>query len=207
MVPMAFVQERVFHALKADYLAGQFVPGQKLDIQQIADRHGASRTPVREAACILVGQGILEHHAESGFMVPDYGPAAVVDLLTWHMQMMVAIVAGLKLSGLRAALLRFQGRMEAVDRTDLAHRTSEIFVAIAAVAANRRLTDDVRLMNERLHYVRLKEATGLSAASNELRILVNADVMDLHKSMRRRLESYHLRRIRPLVDMIFPSNM
>ena len=38
---MPFVQERIYNALKADYLAGIFTPGRRLDIQEIADRHSA----------------------------------------------------------------------------------------------------------------------------------------------------------------------
>lgn len=198
---MPFVQERIYHALKADYLAGIFTPGRRLDIQEIADRHSASKTPVREAACILVGQGIFVHHSESGFMVPDIDPIVIADQLAWHMQMQIAIVAGLKASELRTALLRFDGAIGALGAVGIAQLATEIFISTAAATSNTRIVDDIRLMNERLHYARIAEVASVPIALTELRTLVNAGVADLQKSMRRRLESYHLRRIRRLATV------
>jgi DNA-binding GntR family transcriptional regulator len=51
------LQERVYLGLKNDYLAGHFVPGKRIDIQDLATRYRSSKTPVREAAFILVGRG------------------------------------------------------------------------------------------------------------------------------------------------------
>ncbi|WP_176590660.1 GntR family transcriptional regulator [Sphingobium sp. EM0848] len=192
---MPFVQQRIYNALKADYLSGLFVPGRRLDIQDLADRHSASKTPVREAACILVGERILGHHAESGFMVPDPVSTDIADQQAWHMQMLISIVGGLKVSALRSALLRFDGAVDATGPVGAALLTAEIFISIASASANQRLRDDIRLTNERLHYARIAELTNLPLALAELRTLVKSDVRDLQKSMRRRLESYHMRRI------------
>ncbi|HKX80192.1 MAG TPA: GntR family transcriptional regulator [Novosphingobium sp.] len=192
---MPFVQERIYNALKADYLAGLFVPGRRLDIQDIADRHSASKTPVREAACILVGERIFVHHADSGFMVPDLSASSIADQQAWHMLMLTSIVASLKVSSLRSALLRFDGAVDAIGPVGVASFAAEIFISIASASTNQRLRDDIRLANERLHYVRIAEVASLPLALAELRTLVNADVTDLSKSMRRRLESYHVRRI------------
>ena len=195
---MPYVQERIYNALKADYMAGVFVPGRRLDIQEIADRHSASKTPVREAACILVGQGIFVHHSESGFMVPVHEPTSIAHQQSWHMLTIMAIVAGLKMSALRQALLRFDGAIAALGPVGIAQLATEIFTSIAAATFNPRVVDDIRLLNERLHYARIDEVSNVSAALTELRTLVKADVTDLLRSMRRRLESYHLRRIRRL---------
>jgi DNA-binding GntR family transcriptional regulator len=61
------LQERVYLGLKADYLAGHFVPGKRIDIQDLANRHHSSKTPVREAAFIFVGEGLFMHHGDGGF--------------------------------------------------------------------------------------------------------------------------------------------
>src|SRR3546814_19064250 len=53
------LHERVYEGLKEDYLAGHFVPGKKIDIQDLATRHRSSKNPVREAAFIMVGEGLL----------------------------------------------------------------------------------------------------------------------------------------------------
>lgn len=189
------LQERVYHALKADYLAGMFVPGRRLDVQELAARHRASKTPVREAACIMVGQGLLVHHPDGGFTVPVDEPGDVIELHECHMQMILAIISGLKESGLRRTLLRFADMVIAQTMIDVSRNTTEIFVALSANTGNRRLAADVRRTNERLHYVRIAEPFSPLTAIKELQNFISTDVKDLHKSMRRRVESYHLRRI------------
>ncbi|WP_426387739.1 hypothetical protein [Sphingobium sp. R-21] len=114
------------------------------------------------------------------------------------MQTLIAIAAGLKTSTLRQALQRFDGAIAALGTVGIAQLATEIFTSIAAATSNPRVVDDIRLMNERLHYARIAETTNVPAALKELRTLVKSDVADLHKNMRRRLESYHLRRIRRL---------
>lgn len=189
------LQERVYHALKADYLAGTFVPGRRLDIQELAMRHRASKTPVREAACIMVGQGLLVHHPDGGFTVPVDEPRDIIDLYDCHMQMILGVISGLKESAVRRTLLRFADVIIVPTAIDMAQLTTEIFVALSADTGNRRLAADVRRTNERLHYVRIAEPFSSSTAVRELQNFINADVKDIHKSMRRRVESYHLRRI------------
>lgn len=189
------LQERVYHALKADYLAGTFVPGRRLDIQELAMRHRASKTPVREAACIMVGQGLLVHHPDGGFTVPVDEPRDIIELYDCHMQMILAVISGLKESAVRRTLLRFADVIIVPTAIDMAQLTTEIFVALSADTGNRRLAADVRRTNERLHYVRIAEPFSSSTAVRELQNFINADVKDIHKSMRRRVESYHLRRI------------
>src|SRR3546814_1258511 len=84
------LHERVYEGLKEDYLAGHFVPGKKIDIQDLATRHRSSKTPVREAAFIMVGEGLLVHHSDGGFLVPVREPGELIELLAWHMQLIAA---------------------------------------------------------------------------------------------------------------------
>src|SRR3546814_20526648 len=49
------LHERVYEGLKEDYLAGHFVPGKKIYIQDLATSNRSSKTLVREAAFIKIG--------------------------------------------------------------------------------------------------------------------------------------------------------
>lgn len=189
------VQERIYHALKADFMAGILVPGQRMDVQEIANRHRSSKTPVREAACILVGQGLLVHHRDGGFTVPPNDPAVLVELHQWHMQLQLGILARLKDSALRRTLEHFSGLGGVVTAVEVSRRATEIFVALAGATANRWSVADVRRLNERLHYSRISQTSRPSSARKELDRLIDTDVVDLQKSMRRRIEAYHMRRI------------
>lgn len=143
----------------------------------------------------MVGQGLLVHHPDGGFTVPVDEPRDIIELYDCHMQMILAVISGLKESAVRRTLLRFADVIIVPTAIDMAQLTTEIFVALSADTGNRRLAADVRRTNERLHYVRIAEPFSSSTAVRELQNFINADVKDIHKSMRRRVESYHLRRI------------
>lgn len=72
--------ERVAAVLRDAILGGQIRPGQRLRQEEIADRLGASRIPVREALRMLEAEGLTEHEAHKGARVPLLG-GREVDLL------------------------------------------------------------------------------------------------------------------------------
>ena len=54
------LQETVLMQLRDWILSGEFEPGQRLAEQQLAERLGASRTPVRAALVTLEQEGLVE---------------------------------------------------------------------------------------------------------------------------------------------------
>jgi GntR family transcriptional regulator of vanillate catabolism len=54
------LQETVLIQLRDLILRGEFEPGQRLAEQQLAERLGRSRTPVRAALAALEGEGLVE---------------------------------------------------------------------------------------------------------------------------------------------------
>ena len=61
--------DRIRQAVQRDIVAGKLRPGAKLDEDSLAARHGASRTPVREALQHLASQGLIELRAHAGAFV------------------------------------------------------------------------------------------------------------------------------------------
>ena len=61
--------DRIRHAIERDIVSGKLMPGTKLDEDALASRHGASRTPVREALQQLASQGLIELRAHAGAFV------------------------------------------------------------------------------------------------------------------------------------------
>lgn len=66
------VADRIAEALIDDIAAGLIEPGQRLDEVSLAERFGASRTPVREALARLVAQSILTTKGGRGVRVTVY---------------------------------------------------------------------------------------------------------------------------------------
>ncbi|MEO0328146.1 MAG: GntR family transcriptional regulator [Pseudomonadota bacterium] len=63
---------RIESALLEEIAAGELAPGTRLDEVGLAERFGASRTPVREALNRLTAQGILVAGKKRGVFVAEY---------------------------------------------------------------------------------------------------------------------------------------
>nr|WP_246142350.1 GntR family transcriptional regulator [Lacisediminihabitans profunda] len=65
--------ERVANELRTAILSGQYAPGARIRQEDAADRHGASRVPVREALRILEAEGLVTLVANTGAWVSRLG--------------------------------------------------------------------------------------------------------------------------------------
>lgn len=61
---------RILHELRSEILSGQIQPGQWLRQEDIAERLGGSRLPVREALRTLAAEGLVEIEPNKGARVP-----------------------------------------------------------------------------------------------------------------------------------------
>jgi GntR family transcriptional regulator of vanillate catabolism len=66
------LQETVLMQLRDLILRGEFGPGQRLAEQQLAERLGASRTPVRAALAALEQEGLVEANETGKYLVRQY---------------------------------------------------------------------------------------------------------------------------------------
>ncbi len=73
--------KRISRRLINEICTGALVGGQHVGAQQVADRFGVSRTPVREALNILEEQGLLIRQENRGYFITDELPESLSDLL------------------------------------------------------------------------------------------------------------------------------
>jgi DNA-binding GntR family transcriptional regulator len=69
--------DRIRESIEQDIVSGRLGPGSKLDEDDLAEQHGASRTPGREALQRLASRGLIELRPHAGAFVPVL---SVVDL-------------------------------------------------------------------------------------------------------------------------------
>lgn len=185
------LHERVYNGIKADYLDGRFTPGRRIDLQNLADRYRSSKTPVREAAFILIGEGLLSHHLDGGFLVPIRPPSEVVALLAWRMQL---VLAGASLASelvLIDYLEKYVLPSEAFSANEMALQLAELFTGLAGVSGNMMAQDQVRKINERLHYSRDVGAMGVAYQRKLLKNIVKIKALSIRKSLVRKLTKFH----------------
>lgn len=142
------LQETVLMQLRDLILRGEFEPGRRLAEQQLAERLGASRTPVRAALVTLEQEGLVQVNDSGGYVVRQFTPREVADAIAVRGQlegMAARLVAEHGLS--RQLQMDLQACLEEGDRALAADPlTMESYAAYAA-------------MNDRFHALIL-EASG-----------------------------------------------
>ena len=74
------LSEQIRKSLADEITSGALRPGDPLDEQQLADRYGASRTPVREALRQLAVGGLVEIRPRRGVIVAQVTTEMVMDM-------------------------------------------------------------------------------------------------------------------------------
>jgi DNA-binding GntR family transcriptional regulator len=58
--PPGSLREQVYHMLKSDIVLGVYRPGEKLDVNRLAEQYRMSKTPVRDALHTLQQEGLVD---------------------------------------------------------------------------------------------------------------------------------------------------
>ena len=142
------MQETVLIQLRDLILRGEFEPGQRLAEQQLAERLGASRTPVRAALVTLEQEGLVEANDTGKFLVRQFTPREVAD----------AIAVRGQLEGMAARLVAEHGVSRQLQG-DLQACLHEGDLALAANPLNFESYAAYAVVNDRFHALVL-EACG-----------------------------------------------
>lgn len=84
--------ELLRETLTAEIISGKLQPGARLDEQEIADRFGVSRTPVREAVRHLVATGLAQSQPHHGATVSGFNSDRITAFLDAATELEVACV-------------------------------------------------------------------------------------------------------------------
>lgn len=164
--PMA---RQVTRALRQAIVSMKISPGEMLSEQDLAQRFGVSRSPVREALIKLSEAGLVRVLPQRGTQVVKISRAAVEDARFIRQAVECAVVreAALKappvmLAELNASLTR-QRRAQRATSSDDFMALDEEFHRLLAEAAGRpaawRMIEDVKPQMDRVRYLDVKQAT------------------------------------------------
>ncbi|MDB5580798.1 MAG: hypothetical protein JWR80_5974 [Bradyrhizobium sp.] len=207
MAPDPVTLERIYRALKDEYLSGAYQVRARIDLQPLADRHRASVTPVREAIYRLIGERLFEAHPEGGFQIALPDPARLTHLYAWNLQHLLAALHVTGEAVLRQALETLRHFVPGTDRVGQIHAIGTVFRVIGEATGNLEFADQVEAANERLFYPRLAEAMVFKDLAREFAALSDAGELSVQKNLRRRIIAYHRRRIEHVaqIALLIPS--
>ncbi|EIM24686.1 GntR family transcriptional regulator [Microvirga lotononidis] len=182
--PMA---RQVTRALRQAIVSMRIAPGEMLSEQDLAQRFGVSRSPVREALIKLSEAGLVRVLPQRGTQVVKISRAAVEDARFIRVAVECAVVreAALKappvvLAELNASLTR-QRRAQRATSSDDFMALDEEFHRLLAEAAGRpaawRMIEDVKPQMDRVRYLDVKQAT-----PRHLIVAQHADIVEAIKA-------------------------
>src|SRR5581483_6988624 len=162
---------RVYNQIKNLILCNEIMPGQKLHHQQLSERLGVSRTPVREALTRLVQEGYVSFLPNRGFTCKEIRMQEAEELYELRDKMN---------SYGRDVQNRFTRERLVFDQ--------DVHLAIAELAGNETLTHTLSHVFERIVLKRRTDglydpARGLAAHQEHLQVLAAIEQRDAEKAV------------------------
>lgn len=129
------LSERLRESIEEEIATGKLLPGTHLDEVELATRFGVSRTPIREALSLLLGEGLVENRPRRGAVVAQITPHRLLE--------MFEVMAELEAMCARLAARRMTD--EELAALEAAHEECR-------TASTARDTDAYFYANERFHF-------------------------------------------------------
>lgn len=187
---------RVYHEIKGLILRNEIMPGQKLHHQELSERLGVSRTPVREALTRLVQEGYVSLLPNRGFICKEIGMQEAEELYDLR-EGLEAFAVEKAIENLNdEALERLRHKMELYGHDVQKRFTRErliydqdLHLEIVGITGNETLKRALRQVFERIILKRKTDGLydlvrGVSAHQEHLKLLDAMRRRNIHEAVR-----------------------
>jgi DNA-binding GntR family transcriptional regulator len=186
---------RVYHQIKRLILCNEIMPGQKLHHQELSERLGVSRTPVREALTRLVQEGYVSFLPNRGFTCKEIRIQEAEELYELR-EALEAFAVERAIENLTAsALAQLRSKVSSYGR-DVQNRFTrerlvydqDVHLAIVRIAGNETLTNTLSHVFERIVLKRRTDglydhARGVAAHQEHLKLLEAMERRDVAEAV------------------------
>lgn len=155
--------QRAIQQLREMIISNKLLPGSNHLEAELAEFLGMSRTPVREAAVVLEGQGLVEVKPRRGIRILPISPADLEEvyailtelesLSAW--QIARQGIAREDLDVLRDCIEEMEDALETGDRMRWANADDLFHRKLASLSGNRRLESIVATYSDQVHRARM----------------------------------------------------
>ncbi|NUZ06421.1 GntR family transcriptional regulator [Schlegelella sp. ID0723] len=161
---MSRLSERLREAIEEEIATGKLLPGHHLDEVELATRFGVSRTPIREALNLLLGEGLIENRPRRGSVVAHISPQRLVEMfeVMAELEAMCAQLASRRmtdeeLAAIEAAHEAGRGAASAGDPDAYFYANERFHYALYAASHNSFLFEEAAALQRKLRpYRRLQ---------------------------------------------------
>ena len=159
--------KRVYQSLKASVISHNFVAGERLNIEVLAEDLRVSITPVRETLLRLVAEGLIINVPKMGFFMRTLSESDVRDLYemnhlltNWSIDRLISDeIPGLILGMPELVALNKKLALDQIPSDQvIANSSGAIFEYCARRSGNLEIVQRVKNMNDRLNHTRVCES-------------------------------------------------
>lgn len=176
------ISDEVYEVLRAKILSQHWVSGQRLDLAQVEESMGISRTPVKEALSRLEMEGLVRIEPRKGTFVTDptaeqvgesFDVRRVLDM--YAAELAVERVTKRQLEQLRKTAGRLETLVDGREWEEICQQylllDNDLHATIVTIAGNKRLLETWRLVNlyshmASVHYGRSKTDVDIALAQH-----------------------------------------
>lgn len=158
MKAMSSAASKAYQEIRRRLLSGEFSPGEKLSEQDLSDRIGVSRTPVREALRLLAAECFVEIEPNRGASVIDWGRDEVEDIFEMRAMLegfaarkAAAKASDAQIKELRAIVTKIDARLVkpgAPPMQDFLKLNSRFHESLRQASGNSRLAEIISRFTE-----------------------------------------------------------
>lgn len=190
----------VYDLLKQKIICSVFEPGERLNIEVLADSLEVSATPVRECLNRLVAEDLLELVPRVGFFMKPVLEGSVRELyelnfalLNWAIDL---AASDLKIQG-NTVHEPSRGYLQVLSTAPrqspemLASLSSKMFLNLALFSGNQELIARINNINDRLYYIRKIEVECTKRPNRHILVLCKAITCQDFGAIRGALVEYH----------------
>lgn len=161
---MVRLADTLRETIEEEIATGMLLPGSHLDEVELATRFGVSRTPIREALNLLLGEGLAENRRGRGTVVTEVPPARLIEMfeVMAELEAMCARLASRRLTpvdlvSLDAAHAACKLAVDQADPDAYFYANERFHFALYTAAQNTFLFDQASALQRRLRpYRRLQ---------------------------------------------------
>jgi len=207
--------KRVYQSIKERVINYDVPPGERLNIEQLAEQLRVSTTPVRESLNRLVAEDLILMIPRMGFFMKSLMEPELRDLYELNQVLLDWSIVRMKKDHVQGADASFPQVSSIIDKlltlekpnaNSLVRFTSDIFAYLASQSGNSEITLRVRNINDRLHFIRLCECEMMDSPVEQLLPLFQLFNKSQFDELAEALTSYHDDRLAMLPGVIKARN-
>lgn len=192
----------VFSVLKERIIRWEYPPGHRFTEEGLCEEFGVSRSPVREALRMLVENKLVDKTPHKGYSVKQLNMEEIHELYDVRLALELFVIERLTEGSLPEKdwqkLYRTWQKLQKtslINPAELAKLDEEFHERLAGWTGNRTLLQQLRTIDERLHFIRVTDITTperlLNTCNQHLRILEciqNKDTQCAREALRLNIE-------------------